>query len=68
MRPLPHRVTGGGTCFEHDRFEPALEQVCCGGQTDGAGADDCDGFNLRDAHLHAPSRNIEIRLKTFTPP
>jgi hypothetical protein len=35
-------VADCGACFQHGRFETALEKVGCCGKADGAGTDDCD--------------------------
>ncbi|GAA3877902.1 hypothetical protein GCM10022381_20440 [Leifsonia kafniensis] len=43
MSPGLHGGTGRRARFEDDDVEPPFEELCGGGEPDGAGADDGDG-------------------------
>jgi hypothetical protein len=46
MAPLPHSVADVVTGFQHDRLQPALQNMGGGGKADRPGSDDCDGLGF----------------------
>lgn len=78
--PLADGAAGGGACFQHERAQTPFQQMSCGSQPNGSGADDDygrgeDGGRSHDdssasmfvdaASMHPESTSVNIEVHLF---